>query len=112
MKRIVPLLLLVSLLAPAPAPTQEVGEKLLLDNEVVTVVQYTFPPGFRGDEHPASHNEFAYVVAGEFTVVTQGRGKRVVKKGEVEYAAKGTLHFSLNEAKKPAVVLVVLLKDR
>ena len=104
--------LLVVVLAAGLAPAQEVGEKLLLDNEVVTVVQYTFPPGFRGDEHPASHNEFASVLEGEFTVVTQGRGTRVVKKGEVEYAAKGTPHYSLNETKKPAVVLVALLKDR
>jgi len=34
----------------------------------------------------------------------------VVKPGEVEYAAKGTIHQSLNETGKPARVLVVLLK--
>lgn len=94
------------------APTQEVGKRLLLDNEVVTVVRYTFPPGFRGQKHPAIANEFAYVLKGEFAVVTERQGKRVVKKGEIEYAAKGTIHFSMNESKRPAIVLVVLLKDR
>ena len=29
---------------------------------------------------------------GEFAVVTKGQGKRIVKKGEIEYASKGTVH--------------------
>lgn len=91
---------------------QTVGEKLLLDNDRVTVYEYTFPPGFRGDEHAAIADEFAYVLDGEFGVVTRGKGKRVVRRGEIEYAAKGTTHVSLNESKKPARVLVVLVKER
>ena len=91
---------------------QEVGEKLLLDNDRVAVYEFTFPPGFRGDEHSAVANEFAYVLDGEFAVVTKGKGKRVVKRGEIEYAAKGTIHVSVNETKKPARVLVVLVKER
>jgi len=51
-------------------------------------------------------------VDGQFTVVTQGRGKAVLRPGGVEYAAKGTVHVSLNESRKPARVLVVLLKER
>ena len=100
-------------LLPAAATAQgQVTERLLLDNEKVTIVEYVFPAGFRGDEHAAFANEFAYVLDGEFTVVTQGRGKRVVRPGEVEYASKGTVHTSLNETQKPARVLVVILKDR
>jgi quercetin dioxygenase-like cupin family protein len=49
---------------------------------------------------------------GQFTVVTKGRGKTVLRAGEIEYASKGTVHMSLNESKKPARVLVVLLKER
>ena len=41
----------------------------------------------------------------------EGRGKRCCG-GEIEYASKGTVHMSLNESKKPARVLVVLLKER
>jgi quercetin dioxygenase-like cupin family protein len=52
------------------------------------------------------------VLDGEFAVVTKGKGKRVLRKGEVEYAGKGTVHYSLNETKRPARVLVVLLKER
>jgi quercetin dioxygenase-like cupin family protein len=100
------------LLAGADGGAQNVGEKLLLDNEQVMVLEFVFPPGFRGDEHAAVANEFAYVLEGEFAVVTRGRGKRVVRPGEIEYAAKGTIHQSLNETKKPARVLVVLVKDR
>ncbi len=33
-----------------------------------------------------------------------------MKRGEVEYAAKGTIHASLNETSRPARVLVVMLK--
>ncbi|OLB98305.1 MAG: hypothetical protein AUH30_08110 [Candidatus Rokubacteria bacterium 13_1_40CM_68_15] len=76
------------------------------------MIEFIFPPGFRGDEHAAVADEFAYVLEGEFAVVTKGQGKRVLRSGEVEYARKGTLHYSLNESPRPARVLVVLLKDR
>ena len=91
---------------------EEVAERALLDNARVTVVEYVFPAGFRGEEHAAIADEFAYVLDGEFAVVTKGAGKRVVRKGEIEYAGKGTIHYSLNETKRPARVLVVLLKER
>jgi quercetin dioxygenase-like cupin family protein len=97
--------------ASGPAGGVEpVGERRVFDNEKVTVMEYTFPPGFKGDEHAAFANEFAYVLAGDFTVTTQGRGRRVVHPGEVEYASQGTVHTSSNEGKTPAAVLVVILK--
>lgn len=99
-------------LVRADSGARNVGEKVLLDNDEVMVIEFVFPPGFRGEEHAAVANEFAYVLAGELAVVTRGRGKRVVKPGEVEYAAKGTIHQSLNETRRPARVLVVLLKER
>ena len=88
------------------------GERTLLDNDRLLIVEYVFPPGFRGDEHAAVADEFAYVLEGEFTVLTRGRGRQVVRRGEIEYAGKGTIHQSLNETKRPARVLVVLLKER
>lgn len=113
MRRDVMVLVLAAvLLVPAAARTDEVGEKLLLDNDRVAVYEFTFPAGFRGDEHAAVADEFAYVLDGQFTVVTQGRGKTVVRAGGIEYAGKGTVHMSLNETRKPARVLVVLLKER
>jgi quercetin dioxygenase-like cupin family protein len=89
-----------------------VTEKVLLDNERLTMIEFVFPGGFRGEEHSAIADEFAYVLDGEFAVVTKGQGKRVLRKGEVEYASQGTVHYSLNESSKPARVLVVLLKGR
>jgi quercetin dioxygenase-like cupin family protein len=89
-----------------------VEEKKLLDNEQVTIYEFVFSAGFKGDEHEAPVNEFAYVLDGEFGVVTKGKGKRVVRRGEVEWAPKGVIHYSVNESKKPARVLVVLLKER
>ena len=96
----------------AVAVADAVGEKVLLDNERVTMIEFVFPPRFRGEEHAAVADEFAYVLEGEFAVVTKGKGKRVLRPGDVEYAAKLTVHHSLNETSKPARVLVVLLKDR
>jgi quercetin dioxygenase-like cupin family protein len=98
---------------PGVAPTAgQVEERGLVDNERVRVVEFVFPPGFRGEEHVAPVDEFAYVVEGEFAVVTKGKGKQVVRRGEVEWAPKGVVHYSVNETKKPARVLVVLLKER
>jgi quercetin dioxygenase-like cupin family protein len=112
MKRVSLAVLLVLILVPVSATTQDVGEKKVLDNDRVAVYEFVFPPGFKGEEHAAVADEFAYVLEGEFTVVTQGKGKQVVRRGEIEYAAKQTIHYSLNESKKPARVLVVLLKER
>ena len=89
-----------------------VGEKVLLDNDRVMLIEYVFPPGFRGEEHAAVADELAYVLDGTFTVVTRGKSKTALRPGEVEYASKGTVHYSLNETARPARVLVVLLKDR
>jgi quercetin dioxygenase-like cupin family protein len=100
------------LLAPAAGPTADVEEKTLLENDRVLVMEFVFPPGFRGEEHEAPVDEFAYVLDGEFGVVTKGVGKRVVRRGEIEWAPRGVEHYSVNETKKPARVLVVLLKAR
>jgi len=101
-----------ALIAPGASRSAEVQERRVLDNERVAVYEYVFPVGFRGDEHAAVADEFAYVLEGEFTVVTRGRGKQVVRRGEVEYASKGMVHTSLNESTTPARVLVVLLKGK
>ena len=94
------------------AAADQGGDRTLLDNEQVVVMEIVFPPGFKGDEHEAPVNEFAYVLDGEFAVITKGKGKTVVKKGQVEYAPKGTIHYSVNDTKRPARVLVVMLKER
>lgn len=71
-----------------------------------------FPAGFRGEEHEAPVDELAYAIDGELAVVTKGKGPRVVRRGEVEWAPRGVVHDSVNETTKPARVLVVLLKGR
>ena len=87
MKRVSLAVLLVLTLVPASATTQDVGEKKVLDNDRVAVYEFVFPPGFKGEEHAAVADEFAYVLDGEFTVVTKGKGKQVVRRGEIEYDA-------------------------
>ena len=112
--------ILVAIMVPASArvpiaavaAAQEVGERALLDNERLSMIEFVFQAGFKGEQHAAVADEFAYVLEGEFTVVTRGKGKRVLRKGDVEYASKGTEHYSLNETQRPARVLVVLLKER
>ena len=100
------------LVAPAAGPGAGVEQKVLVDNERVMVVEFVFPAGFRGEEHEAPVDELAYVIDGEFAVVTKGKGKQVVRRGEVEWAPRGVVHYSVNETTKPARVLVVLLKGQ
>ena len=100
------------LFAPVLGTTAQVEEKRLIDNERVMVVEFVFPAGFRGEEHEAPVDEFAYVIEGEFAVITKGKGKQRVRAGAVEWAPKGVVHYSVNETKKPARVLVVLLKGQ
>jgi quercetin dioxygenase-like cupin family protein len=94
------------------ARAQEVTEKVLLDNEAVKVSELTFPPGFKGHAHPAPVNEMAYVLEGEFTVISIPDGRRLLKSGGVDWAAKGTVHSSRNDSAKPAKVLVIFFKER
>lgn len=103
---------LVALAACGGIAGADQGDKTLLDNDKVLVMEYVFPPGFKGDEHVTPVDEFAYVLDGQFTVVTKGKGKTVVRKGQVEWAPKGTVHYSVNDSKRPARVLVVMLKER
>jgi quercetin dioxygenase-like cupin family protein len=100
------------LLSPVPGPSAPVEERKVLENDKVMVMEFVFPPGFRGEEHEAPVDEFAYVLDGEFSVITKGKGKQRVRAGEIEWAPKGVVHYSANETKKPARVLVVLLKGR
>ncbi|MEK7879364.1 MAG: cupin domain-containing protein [candidate division NC10 bacterium] len=100
------------LLGAGSARAQEVTEKVLLDNETVKVSEMTFPPGFRGHAHPAPVNEMAYVLEGEFTLISVPDGKRLLKSGGVDWAPKGTVHSSRNDSAKPAKVLVIFFKER
>lgn len=90
---------------------QEITEKVLLENETVEVSELTFPPGFKGHAHSAPVNEMAYVLEGEFTVIVP-EGKRLLKAGEVDWAAKGTIHTARNDSTKPARILVITFKER
>ena len=90
MRRLAVPLSILLLLVPSSATTQDVTEKKLLDNDRVAVYEFVFPAGFRGDEHAAVADEFAYVLDGEFTVLTRGRGRQVVHRGEVEYAGRSS----------------------
>src|SRR5713101_9450167 len=96
--------------SPLAVAADAVVERPLRDNHRLVMLEYVFPAGFKGEEHAAVADEFAYVLDGEFAVVTKGKGKRTLRPGEVEYAGKGTIHYSLNETGKPSRVLVVLLK--
>ncbi len=101
------ILAVVQVVTAAGGGAQAVGEKLLLDNDRVAVYEFTFPPGFRGDEHSAVANEFAYVLDGEFAVVTKGKGERVVRRGELEYAA-GPVLVTADEIPDPQTLAISL----
>ena len=73
----------VAFFASGSATTASVEERRVLNNDRVYVYEYVFPAGFRGEEHAAVADEFAYVLEGEFTVVTRGHGKQVVRRCEI-----------------------------
>ena len=107
-----PVALAVALALILVAPGAGAEQRVLVDNERVMVVELLFPVGFRGEEHEAPVDELAYVIEGAFAVVTRGQGKQVVRRGEVAWAPRGVVHYSVNETTKPARVLVVLLKGQ
>jgi quercetin dioxygenase-like cupin family protein len=105
--------LLLIVMAPGSVRSHgDVEERTMLDNERVMVMEFVFPPGFRGEQHEAPADEFAYVLEGEFAVITPGDGRQRVRAGGIEWAPRGTIHYSVNDTDKPARVLVVLLKER
>jgi len=55
---------IVLLLASCPPrqPTQDVGEKTCSTTTASPVYEFFFPPGFKGEEHAAVADEFAYVL--------------------------------------------------
>jgi quercetin dioxygenase-like cupin family protein len=61
------------LVAPGVGPAAGVEQKVRVDNERVMVVEFVFPAGFRGEEHEAPVDEFAYAIDGEFAAVTKGK---------------------------------------
>jgi quercetin dioxygenase-like cupin family protein len=89
-----------------------VEEKKLLDNERLTLYEFVFPPGFKGDEHEAPADEFAFGARGGVRRGDQGQGQAGGPPGRGRVGPQGAVHYSVNESKKPARVLVVLLKER
>ena len=94
------------------ANAQKITEKVLLDNEWVTVAEVTFPPGVAGNAHPTPAPEIGYVLEGVLTVTTMTEGKTVQKAGEVKWIPAEVIHKAQNDERRPARVLVINLKKR
>ena len=71
------------LLAPATSRSDQVEEKKLIDNAEVLVMEFVFPPGFRGRRaRGAGRTSSPTCSRGSLRVVTKGTGKRVVRRGK------------------------------
>ncbi|HUG38489.1 MAG TPA: cupin domain-containing protein [Candidatus Limnocylindrales bacterium] len=90
---------------------QEPVARLVFQNPKVAVFELTLPPRFEGEVHTNPHDEGAYVLEGELTIVTVPSGREVLRPGDYAWAPKGTLHKSLNTTDKPTRFLVIVLKD-
>jgi quercetin dioxygenase-like cupin family protein len=100
------------LLGTLTANAQGITEKVLLDNEWVTVAEVTVPPKAAGGAHANPGPEMGYLLEGTLTVTTVPEGKRVQKTGEVLWLPADTLHKIQNDQSVPAKALVILLKKR
>ncbi|HLC40018.1 MAG TPA: cupin domain-containing protein [Methylomirabilota bacterium] len=94
------------------ANAQKITDKVLLDNEWVTVTEVTFPPGVAGDAHPTPAPEIGYVLEGALIVTTMTEGKSVQKAGEIKWIPADVIHKVQNDERRPARVLVINLKKR
>jgi quercetin dioxygenase-like cupin family protein len=97
--------------AEGPAVPPEAVARLLFQNPKIAVFELTLPPRFEGDVHTNPHDEGAYVLEGELTIVTVPSGREVLRPGDYAWAPKGTLHKSVNTTDKPTRFLVIVLKD-
>ena len=94
------------------AGAQGITEKVLLDNEWVTISEVVVPPGVAGGAHATPGHEIGYLLDGALTVTTMTEGKTVQKSGEVKWLPADTIHKIENDERRPAKVLVILLKKR
>ena len=94
------------------ASAQGITEKVLLDNEWVTVSEVTVPGGVAGGAHATPGHEIGYVLDGTVTITTMTEGKGVQKTGEVKWLPADIIHKVQNDERRPAKILVILLKKR
>jgi quercetin dioxygenase-like cupin family protein len=94
------------------ANAQKITDKVLLDNEWVTVTEVTVPPGVAGGAHPSPAPEIGYVLEGTLTVITMTEGKTIQKAGELKWIPADVIHKVQNDDRRPAKVLVINLKKR
>ncbi|WP_461866335.1 cupin domain-containing protein [Thermococcus sp.] len=87
--------------------------KILDVNAKIQVGILTIPPHARLPENGFSihkeHHEFAYVIEGEVTLVTD-KGEFPAKNGEFVYNEPNTPHYTVNKTEKPAKVLWMLVE--
>ena len=100
-----------AVLAAGPVLAQDSTARLLFQNARIAVFELTLPPRFEGEVHTNPHDEGAYVLEGELTIITVPSGREVLRPGDYAWAPKGTLHKSVNATDKPVRFLVIVVKD-
>ncbi|GAB6102687.1 hypothetical protein JCM16138_19100 [Thermococcus atlanticus] len=87
--------------------------EILNVNEKIQAGILTMPPHARLPEEGLSlhkeHHEFAYIIEGEVTLVTD-KGEFPARSGEFIYNEPNTPHYTVNKTDKPAKVLWMLVK--
>jgi quercetin dioxygenase-like cupin family protein len=78
----------------------------------VEMVSITVPPGAGNEFHRHSGDQWTAVQEGEVTLTVKGQPPVVLKAGEANYVARGTIHRQQNLSDKPARYVVLNIFDR
>jgi quercetin dioxygenase-like cupin family protein len=78
----------------------------------VEMVSITVPPGVGNEFHRHSGDQWTAVQEGEVTLTIKGQPPLVLKAGEGNYVARGTIHRQQNLSDKPARYIVLNIFDK
>jgi quercetin dioxygenase-like cupin family protein len=93
----------------AQAPSGQIEERVLLDNDSVRIVLVTYPPGADSDLHLSLGPEITLVQDGELAFYAQGR-REALRPGAAHWLPDGTTHLARNEQDVPVRFWSILLK--
>jgi quercetin dioxygenase-like cupin family protein len=78
----------------------------------VEMVSITVPPGVGNEFHRHPGDQWTAVQEGEVTLTIKGQPPLVLKAGEGNYVARGTIHRQQNLSDKPARYIVLNIFDK
>lgn len=102
-------ILLAAGVASAQGPRGQIDEVVLLDNDSIRAVFFTYHPGADSDMHLNPGPEITIVKEGELALYTS-KGREPLGPGAVHWLPTSTVHLARNEGNSPVKFWSLLLK--